>query len=330
MHAGDVVAVAKLDDVRTGDLLAASGAKPEVEPLTPPIGFHRVAIRARTSKDEDKLSTALARLTEEDPALKVELNPATHQLVIHAYGPGHAANAIARLERKFGVQVDQIPLRLQYLETITKSAQGQGRHVKQTGGAGQYGVASIEISPQPRGEGFVFEDAIVGGVIRREFIPSVEKGIKAQMERGVLAGYPVVDVKVRLFDGKEHSVDSKQIAFESAGALAFRIAAEQAGLVLLEPIVALEVTVPDDLTGDVMGDLSSRRGRIQGTHAAGVGKTMVKAEVPESELVGYTGDLRSLTSGQGTVAMAYDHHAEAPSNIAQKVIEAHKKEKDEE
>ena len=324
--AGDLVAVAKVDDLRTGDLLSAGGAAVDLEIVEPPPGYHRVAIVAASSKDDDKLSSALQRLQEEDPALRVVQDSETHQLVLHGYGPGHISTAIARLKRKFGVEVKEVPLRLRFLETISKPASAVGRHVKQTGGAGQYGVAHVELSPLPRGEGFAFEDAIVGGVIPREFIPSVEKGVRAAMERGIVAGYPVVDVRAKLFDGKTHPVDSKQVAFESAGALAFREAAAQAGPVLLEPVAAVEVTVPDELTGDIMGDLSSRRGRIEGTHAAGVGRTMVKARVPELELQGYVGDLRSITSGQGTVEIRYDHHAECPANVAQKVIAAAKEE----
>ncbi len=321
-QAGDLVAVAKVDGLLTGDLLLAPGATLDVEVPRAPEGTHRVAIEADSSKDEDKLSTALHRLQEEDPALGVTHDDQTRQLVLTGNGPSHIAVAMARLERKFGVSVHEVPLRLRYLETITKTAQGLGRHVKQTGGAGQYGIAWVELSPLPRGAGFEFEDAIVGGVIPREYIPSVEKGVRAAMERGVLAGYPVVDVKCKLYDGKHHSTDSKPVAFEAAGSLAFRAAAEQAGMILLEPILDVRVTVPDSMTGDVMGDISARRGRIEGTHAAGVGRTEVRAKVPEAEMLTYTGDLRSITSGQGTVVMTYDHHAECPPNVAKKVIEA--------
>jgi elongation factor G len=320
--AGDLVAVAKLDDVVTGDVLLAKDAAVKLDPIAPPEPFHRVAIAAASSKDEDKLSTSLARLAEEDPALRVERDPDTSQVVLRTYGPGHVDVAIARLQRKFGVSVHQVPLRLNYRETLKGAGKAIGRHVKQSGGHGQYGIAHIEVEPLPRGGGFEFENHIVGGVIPSQYIPSVEKGIREAMAQGVLAGYPVVDVKVRLVDGKHHPVDSSQVAFEVAGSLAFRNAAEQAGMTLLEPVMEIAVTVPDELTGDVMGDVTSRRGRIQGTEPAGLGRTTVRAIVPEAELLSYTAELRSLSSGAGTVTMRYDHHEECPDHVAKKVIAA--------
>lgn len=318
--AGDLVAVAKLDDVVTGDVLLAKDGAIKLEPIRTPEPFHRVAIAAASAKDEDKLSTSLARLAEEDPALRVERDPDTNQVVLRTYGPGHVDVAISRLQRKFGVSVRQVPLRLNYRETLKGPGKAIGRHVKQSGGHGQYGIAHIEVEPLPRGGGFAFEDRIVGGVIPNQYIPSVEKGIREAMAQGVLAGYPVVDVKIRLVDGKHHSVDSSQIAFEVAGSLAFRNAAEQAGVMLLEPVMEVAVTVPDELTGDVMGDTTSRRGRIQGTEPAGGGRTTVRAIVPEAELLFYTAELRSLSSGAGMVTMRYDHHEECPDHIAKKVI----------
>jgi elongation factor G len=320
--AGDLVAVAKLDDVVTGDLLLAKDAKVDLEPVEVPEPFHRVAIAAATASDEDKLSTSLQRLAEEDPSLIVERDADSGQLALRTYGPGHVDVASARLKRKFGVTIKQVPLRLNYRETLRGPGKGLGRHVKQTGGSGQYGIAHIEAEPLPRGGGFEFENKIVGGVIPSQFIPSVEKGVREAMTRGVVAGYPVVDVKVRLVDGKHHSVDSSQVAFEVAGSLAFRDVAEKAGVVLLEPIMDVAITVPDDLTGDVMGDLNSRRGRIQGMEPAGQGRSVVRALVPESELLMYTAELRSLTSGAGSVAMRYDHHEECPDHVAKKVIAA--------
>ena len=319
---GTICAVGKLDDVVTGDVLMA-GEPVDVARCDVPAGFHRVAVQAASSGDEDKLSTALARLAEEDPALVVERNPETHQIVLRTLGPTHVDVALARLARKFGVHVEQVPLRLSYRETLRGPGRGLGRHVKQSGGHGQYGICQIEVEPLERGAGFRFTDAIVGGVIPHTFIPSVEKGIRDAMAHGVLAGYPVVDVGVRLFDGKHHSVDSSQIAFETAGALAFRAAAEQAGVTLLEPILAVEVTVPDDLTGAVMGDLSSRRGRILGTdQAPNPGHTVVRATVPEAEMLSYTGELRSLTSGSGTVAVSYSHHDEVPEQVSRTLAKA--------
>lgn len=315
LHAGDLAAAAKLEGVRTGDVLLADGAAGEPVDLGIPPGFHRAAIAAQSTRDEDRLPEALQRLLEEDPSLHVTSDPDTRQLVVTGYGPLHVQTTLARLHRKFGVEVEEVPLRLRYLETLTAPARGLGRHVKQTGGSGQYGIAEIEVEPLPRGEGFVFEDHIVGGVIPRQYITSVEKGIRSAMERGVLAGYPCVDVGVRLVDGKSHRVDSSQVAFEMAGALAFRDAAAKAGPVLLEPVARVEVTIPDDLTGEVMGDLSSRRGRIEGTRQERAGRTTVTALVPEAELVTYAGDLRGLTSGQGTLTVAHDHHSELPAHL---------------
>jgi elongation factor G len=318
---GDIVGVAKLDDVVTGDILHDKGAPLELEPVPVPEGYHRVAVEPLSAGDEDKLSTALARIAEEDPSLRIERDPETSQVVLRTYGPTHVDVTTARMQRKFGVQVRQVPLRITYRETLKGSGEGLGRHVKQSGGHGQYGIAHIEVSPLERGAGFEFVNNIVGGVIPTQFISSVEKGIREAMAQGVLAGYPVVDVKARLFDGKHHSVDSSQVAFEIAGSLAFRDAAEKAGVTLLEPIMEIEVTVPDDLTGDVMGDLSSRRGRIQGTESAGPGLTRVVGHVPEAELLTYTAELRSLTSGQGSVVMRYDHHEPVPDHYAKKIVE---------
>ena len=316
---GMICAVGKLEDVLTGDLLT-DGTDVKLEIVEPPPGYYRVAVQAASSGDDDKLSTALTRLTEEDPSLRVEREAETGQIVLRAYGPTHVDLTLARLERKFGVHVERVPLRLAYRETLRSRATGLGRHVKQSGGHGQYGVCEIEVEPLGRGEGFRFTDDISGGVIPHTFIPSVEKGVREAMARGVLAGYPVVDVGVRLFDGKHHSVDSSQVAFEVAGALAFRDAAAKAGLILLEPMLEIEVTIPDEQTGTVMGDLSSRRGRISGTEqAAAPGHSTVRATVPEGELLTYAGELRSLTSGAGKVVMRYSHHGEVPEQVAKQL-----------
>ena len=319
---GMLFAVGKLDGVLTGDLLT-DGTEVKLETVAPPPGYYRVAIQAASAGDDDKLSSALAKLAEEDPSMRVERDAETHQIVLRTYGPTHVDVAVARLERKFGVHIERVELRLPYRETLKSSATGLGRHVKQSGGHGQYGICEIEVTPLERGAGFEFDDKIVGGVIPHTFIPSVEKGVREAMARGVLAGYPVVDVGVRLFDGKHHSVDSSQVAFEVAGALAFREAAAKAGMALLEPVLEVEVDVPDDLTGTVMGDLSARRGRIMGTEqAATPAHTVVKATVPESELLTYAGELRSLTSGSGTVVMRYSHHEEAPEVVAKQLVAA--------
>ena len=313
--AGDIVAVAKLDDVRTSDVLTASNGDFSMEAVDLPTPHHRVALEPASPGDEDKLSNALARILEEDPSLRVERNAETHQLVLHAYGQVHVDVTLARMERKFGVSVRQVPRRLAYRETLRAGSSGLGRHVKQSGGHGQYGIAHIEAHPLPRGEGFVFEDRIVGGAIPHTYIPSVEKGIQEAMNQGIRAGYPVVDIKVDLVDGKHHSVDSSDMAFQVAGSLAFRDAAGKAGIVLLEPVMDVEVVVPDELTGTIMGDLSSRRGRIHGTEQARPGRTRIRAHVPESELLTYTTDLRSITSGTATLDMRYDHHEELPDHL---------------
>jgi elongation factor G len=318
--AGAIVATSKLEDVRTGDTLHAKGAEVTLEPVGQPEPLHRIAIEPASAGDEDKLSTALGRLTDEDPSLRVVQDSETGQLLLAGYGPAHVDVALARMARRYGVQVTRAPVRVAYRETVAGPGTGVGKHVKQSGGHGQYGIAHIEIEPLPRGEEFVFENRIVGGVIPRQWIPSVERGVREAMARGILAGYSVVDVLVRLVDGKHHSVDSSDMAFQAAGSLAFRSAAEDAGMVLLEPYVRVEVTVPDALTGDVMGDLSARRGRIQGTESAGPGRSLVSALVPEAELITYVTDLRSLSSGNGSVTMAYDHHDEVPDHVARAII----------
>ncbi|MEX0659016.1 MAG: elongation factor G [Egibacteraceae bacterium] len=317
--AGDIVAVAKLEDVATGDVLAA-GAPVSVTTVATPEPYHRVAVEPASAGDEDKLSTALARAADEDPSLRIERDDETGQLLVRAYGPLHVAVALTRMERKFGVRVREVPVRIAYRETLRGPGAGLGKHVKQSGGHGQYGIARVEVEPLARGGGFEFEDRIVGGVIPRQFISSVEKGVLDTTARGVLAGYPVVDVRVRLVDGKHHSVDSSDMAFQVAGALAFREAAQDAGLCLLEPIMDVEVTIPNELTGDVMGDLSARRGRIQGTEAVSATRTAVRALVPQAELGAFVPELRSLTSGTGTVALRYDHHDELPEHLAQRVV----------
>ncbi|MBW3605776.1 MAG: elongation factor G [Actinobacteria bacterium] len=318
--AGDIVAVAKLEDVRTNDLLDVDGstAMPAVAP--PPEPYFRVAVVPATAGDEDKLSSALSRIAEEDPALRLVRDAETNQLVAAVYGPTHMTVVQSRLQRKFGVSVDTASVRIAYRETVRSTAEGIGKHVKQSGGHGQYGIAQVRVAPAERGVGFTFHDKIVGGVIPRQFISSVERGIVDAMAAGVLAGYPVVDVEVTLFDGKHHSVDSSDFAFQMAGSLAFRNAATNAGIVLLEPIDEVRVDVPDALTGDVMGDLSSRRGRIQGSGRAGPNTALVVAHVPRAELVRYAADLRSLTSGAGGLQISPSHYEQVPDHIAERII----------
>lgn len=317
---GDIVAVTKLEDVGTGDVLSADAAELKLPTVSPPEPHYRVALLPASSRDEDKLSPTLARLAEEDPVLRVERDRETSQVVLHSYGPSHVEVTLARMERKFNVAVQQVPLRLRYRETLRGPGKGKGRHVKQSGGHGQYGIAEIEVEPLPAGNGFEFENRIVGGAIPSQYIGSVEKGIREAMAQGILASYPVVDLRAVLFDGKFHSVDSSDMAFQMAGLLAFRDAAEKAGMVLLEPVLDVAVTAPDAYMGDILGDLSGRRGRIKGTEQTRPGWTTVNAFVPESEMLTYVAELRSITSGAGMVEMNYDHHQEVPESLSRKLI----------
>ena len=318
VEAGDLIAVAKLDDVRTGDLLVAEGARVELTPPSAPPGYHRVTLRAVTARDDDKLTGALRRALEEDPAITPD--PGGDGRVFGFQGPIHVEVTLERLRRWAGIEVEVDDAPIAYLETITAAAAGLGKHVKQTGGHGQYGVAHIELTPLPRGEGFRFEDAIVGGAIPSSLIPSVEKGVREAMRTGPLLGAPVVDVAVRLFDGKHHSVDSSDAAFQMAGILAFRAAVAEAAPVLLEPIATLELTVPDEHTGTVMAELSARRGRIAGTDTTGDGRTVVRAAAPEAELATFAARYRALTGGRGELTMAFSHHEEAPEHVTRNLL----------
>jgi elongation factor G len=317
--AGDIAATWKLSDTATGDTLAPKGTPVVVEHPAPPTPVLHIAIRPKSKGDEDKLMTALHRLRDEDPALAVRRDDETHQTVLSGMGETHLAVVIERLKRKFGVEVETEDLQVAYRETITKAAQAEGKYKKQTGGHGQFGVAVLRVEPLGRGEGFVFEDHVVGGAIPKQFIPAVEKGVVEAMSGGGHFGYPVVDVKVSCLDGKYHPVDSSEMSFKTAGALAFREASAQAGPVLLEPISMLEVTVPTALQGDVLGDLNSRRGRVQGTEQADDGSSVVRALVPTAELSRYAIDLRSITGGRGRFAVTHDHYDPVPPQLAEKL-----------
>ena len=320
--AGDLMAVAKLDDVVTGDVLSTNGV-PDVEVPMPPEGYHRVVLQPDTPQDDDKLSTALQRIVQEDPSIRITRDDDAGTQILSFYGPTHVDVTRRRLARKFSCNVTAEPAPVAFRETIRSKGRGVGRHVKQTGGHGQFGVAHLEIAPLGRGEGFVFVDEIVGGVIPNTLIPSVEKGVVQAMKTGPIGGYPVVDLEVRLVDGKHHPVDSSDAAFQMAGILAFREAMADTQPVLLEPVMEVDISVPDELTGAVMSDLSSRRGRILGTDAAGHGNTMVHAQVPEVELKTFAAEFRALTSGHGNVAIAYHHHEEVPDQIARRLVEQH-------
>ncbi len=325
--AGDIVAVAKLNRAETGDTLSDKDNPLLMEPWVMPDALLPVAIVARSKADEDKLGAALGRLVAEDATMRLDRNGETGQLVLWCMGEAHVDVLMDRLSNRYGVAVDSVPLRVSLRETFAGPGQGHGRHVKQSGGHGQFAVCDIRVEPLPAGTGFEFVDAVVGGAVPRQFIPSVEKGVRTQMERGVLAGYPVVDVRVTLFDGKAHSVDSSDMAFQTAGQLALKEAAAAAQVSLLEPVDEISVLVSDEYVGAVMGDLSGRRGRVAGSEPAGAGRTLIKAEVPELELTRYAIELRSLSHGTGTFTRNYLGHEPMPSQIAKKVVDAAKEAK---
>jgi elongation factor G len=312
---GDVGAVAKLADVMTGDTLAPKNMPVAVLVPDPPEPALTIGIRPRSKGDEDKLMTALHRLQDEDPVLVVRRDDETHQTLLGGAGETHLAIATERLARKFGVEVEIEPVVVPYRETITATAEAEGKYKKQTGGHGQFGVANIRVKPLERGAGFEFVDEIVGGAIPRQFIPAVQKGIEEAMAAGGVHGWPVVDVSVTLYDGKYHPVDSSEMSFKMAGSLAFREAMGKAGPILLEPISKLEVVVPPAYQGDVMGDLNSRRGRVQGTETADNGESLVTALVPTSEILRYAIDLRSMTGGRGRFHAEHDHYDPLPQNL---------------
>ena len=319
LPAGDIGAVAKLSATTTGDTLAPKGTPVVVPAPELPLPVLSVAIRPKSKGDEDKLMTALHRIQEEDPVLAVRRDDETHQTILSGMGEAHLSLVTDRLARKFGVEVETEEVRVPYRETITRKAEAEGKYKKQTGGHGQFGVAFLRVEPLERGGGFEFVDQIVGGVIPRQFIPAVEKGVVETMSTGGVYGYPVVDVRVTLFDGKHHSVDSSEMSFKMAGSLGFKEAMANAGPVLLEPVSLLEVTVPSSYQGDVMGDLNSRRGRVQGTEAVGDGEQLITALVPTSEVLRYAIDLRSLTGGRGRFNLTHDHYDLLPAHLADKV-----------
>jgi len=317
--AGDIAAVAKLSATATGDTLAPKGTPVRVPGIDPPPPVLALAIKARTQADEDKLGSALARLQEEDPALVLDRSDETKQTLLRGAGETHLTIALERLHRKFGVDVDTEDVKVPYRETITQQAEAEGKYKKQSGGHGQFGVAWLRVEPLPRGEGFEYVDAIVGGAIPRQFIPAVQKGIEETMASGGLYGFPVVDVKVTCFDGKYHSVDSSEMSFKMAGSLGFKDAMAKAGAVVLEPISLLKVIVPAEYQGDVMGDINARRGRVQGTDAVGGGEQEVTALVPTSEIMRYAIDLRSMTGGRGRFTSTHDHYDPMPSHLLDKL-----------
>ena len=321
--AGDIGAVAKLATTATGDTLAPRGTPVVVDPITVPPPVLAIAIIPKTQADDDKLASALHKLQEEDPALVSRRDEETHQTLLEGTGETHLQITLEKLQRKFGVEVETEPVRVPYRETITRELKGvEGRHKKQSGGHGQFGVCVINVAPAERGAGFAFVDKIVGGAIARGYVPAVQRGIQEAMEAGGTFGHPVVDVHVELVDGKQHAVDSSEMAFRIAGRLAIREALNKADPVLLEPISRLEATVPSEHQGDVLGDLNARRGRVLGTEAGETGEHIISALVPTSEIVRYAIDLRSLTGGRGRFSATHDHYDILPSHLVDKVRRA--------
>ncbi len=328
-YAGDIVGVAKLKTTATGDSLTASDKGVIFKELIFPNPVLARAVLPKTRADEEKISNALGRLKEEDPTLKVERDPQTNELLISGMGSEHLDVIIERLKRRFGVEVDVKAPKVPYRETIRGSTKVQGKHKKQSGGRGQYGDAWLEISPLPKGGGFEFENRIVGGAIPKTYIPAVEKGVQEAMAGGVLANYPMVDVKVAVYDGSYHDVDSSEMAFKIAGSIGFKKGVLECKPILLEPVMLIEISVPSEFVGDVMGDLNSKRGKVLGVDA-GEDTQKIKAHVPMASILNYAPELRALTSGRGFFVMEFDHYDDVPEHLITKIIEEAKKEKEEE
>ncbi len=317
--AGDIGTAVKLKGTHTGDTLCNKSAPIVLPPIKFPEPVIRVALESKTKGDEDKIANGLSTLHEEDPSFTVTIDPELHQTILAGQGELHFDVIIKRLKEKYGVEVDLVEPKIPYRETIRGTAQGQNKYKKQSGGRGQYGDVHLKLEPMPRGEGFEFVDEIVGGVVPGKYIPAVEKGIKEAMEQGVIAGYPVVDVRVRLYDGSYHSVDSSDMAFKIAASMGFRKLFKEANPVLLEPIYDVEIRVPEEFMGDVMGDISSRRGKIQGMEAEGQFQ-VIKAKVPLAELYKYSTKLRSLTQGKGLHRRKFSHYEEMPGDVQAKLV----------
>jgi elongation factor G len=316
---GDIGAISKLKETRAGDVLSTGSAKVSFAPVDLPAPVMAFAYEPKTKGDEEKAATAIRRLSEEDPTLDVHRDPQTGEQIIAGLTQIHVEVIVERMKRRFGAEIELHPPRVPYLETIRKPAKAHARYKKQTGGRGQFADCHIELSPAETGTGMEFVNAIKGGVIPSGFIPAVEKGIAEAMQRGELAGYPVKDVQVRLYDGQHHSVDSSEMAFKICGSMAFKRAMVEADPVLLEPIMRMTITVPEDVVGDVLGDLNSRRGRPLGMEPKGT-MTEIKAEVPMAEVLNYAPDLRAITGGRGDYTMEFERHEEVPAHLAQKVI----------
>ncbi|HVX38848.1 MAG TPA: elongation factor G [Gemmatimonadaceae bacterium] len=329
LHAGDIGCIAKLRNTHTNDTLSTKQHPVRMPLIDFPEGTIQMAVHAPNRADEEKLQTGIHRLHDEDPTFQVAYNAETHETIVSGLGERHLEVNLAKLSRKFGVHAELTKPKIAYRETLKGKAEGQGRHKKQSGGRGQFGDCWVRFAPLPRGSGYHFVDQIVGGSIPRQFIPAVDKGIQEASVRGVLAGYPLVDFQVELYDGSYHTVDSNEMSFKMAGILAFKTVAARAKPVLLEPLDEIDIVTPDDYMGDVLGDLSSRRGHILGTEPAD-GGTRIRAIVPQAELHGYASSISSMTQGRATFKRSFKGYEEAPHEVAAKIIEEHAKEKEEE
>jgi elongation factor G len=319
---GEIAAVAKLKEVLTGDTLTNAGSPILFDPVKFTDPMISYAMEPKSRGDEEKVSTGLHRLLEEDPTLKFHRDAESGEMILGGMGQMHLEVILEKLKRKFGVEVIMKTPKIAYRETIRASAKAQGKYKKQSGGRGQFGDCWVKIEPLPRGGGFEFENQIVGGVIPRQYIPAVEKGIIEKMKEGLIAGYPVVDMKATLYDGSYHNVDSSEMAFKIAGSMALQKATPNAKAVILEPIVKVEVDTPEEFLGNVIGDLNSKRGKVQGVDSLPGGAQQIAAQVPMAEMLTYANQLNALTSGQGMYTMEASHYEQVPAHIAQKLVEA--------
>jgi elongation factor G len=326
LRAGDIGAVAKLKETLTNDTIAEKATGLAFAPIPFPEPVLSYAIEPKSRGDEDKISVSMHRLEEEDPTIRYARDPQTKELLLAGQGQLHIEVTVAKLKRRFGVEVNLKPPRIPYRETITATTEAHGRHKKQTGGHGQFGDCKIRMEPLPRGGNFSFEDEIFGGSIPRQFVPAVEKGIQEARLRGYLAGYPVVDFKAVVYDGSFHPVDSNELSFKLAGSLAFKDGMARARPTILEPVMNVEIHAPSDYAGDLMGDLNGRRGRISGMDSRGV-MTVIRAQVPMAEMLTYEQHLTSVTGGRGSYNMEYSHYDEVPQHLQTKIIAAAKAER---
>ncbi len=320
VRAGDIAAAIGLKDVTTGDTLCGASNSVILEKMDFPEPVISVAVEPKTQADQEKMNDALAKLVKEDPSFRVHTNEDSGQIIISGMGELHLEIIVDRMQREFGVKASVGAPQVSYRETIKKSVEAEGKFIRQSGGRGQYGHVWLRLEPLERGAGYEFVNEIVGGVVPKEYIPAIDKGVQEQMENGVLAGFPVVDVKVSLFDGSYHDVDSNEMAFKIAGSMAFRDGAKAANPVILEPIMKVEIVTPEEYMGDVVGDINRRRGMIQGMDDSPAGKT-IHCEVPLAEMFGYATDLRSATQGRATYSMQFEKYSEAPANVAEAIIE---------